>query len=71
MATTKTWAISGCGDSINLWYSPQGNSKAFTSYADAEISAKKRAAKNQTDVTIFESIAVAKAVVPAIEIEKL
>lgn len=61
----KTWLVEGGNGPYGAAF------KSHTTYEAAEIAAKKRASKEQADVSIFEAIAVAKAVVPAIEIEKL
>lgn len=61
----KTWFIEGGSGPCGF------QSKAFSTYDAAEIAAKKRAASQQVDVNIYESIAMAKAVVPAIEVVKI
>lgn len=69
MATLKTWIVEG--RTANDCFSSGVKYRGFDTYEAAETSAKQRASKDQVDVKIFESIAVAKAIVPAIEIEKL
>jgi hypothetical protein len=46
-------------------------SSYYETYADAELSAKRYAAKQNCDYPIYKKVAVAKAVVPAIEVEQV
>lgn len=68
MASTKNWIVEGMSGG-DCFSGPRPRS--YETYEAAEVAAKQRAAKNQTDVRIFEAVAVAKAAVPAIDIEKL
>jgi hypothetical protein len=48
-----------------------GSAGDYKTYAEAELGAKRLAVKYQTDYTIFQAMATALAVVPAIDVVKL